>query len=341
MNKKLVALALLAFGVAFADGPLGTVRYKLEFSDPGAGDRKVNNAVTRAYLGYAASLNDNVSAKVVADVAATDEDGTGKKRYAYLLKNALGSWSNVSKDITLKLGLFGPAYQTQAFNNWGYNFIVDPVVIGRSNYKTGGSQVGVFLPSADLGAEVALKINGALTTTVGVLRGDGYKNVTGYSPASDCVGDMCNTAVELQFDVKTGIFLASFGSTLRPHLNDEGDDAVEASPNLHVGVKTDRLRAGYEAAATVDRGGKDDDDNQIFSTGLYGVFAVVPGLEAIARAEYFCTSADDSSIGRGFVGVGFLPAKKFKIVLHYDLEGRFMTNEAYWHTAGLASEFSF
>ena len=319
MNKKLAALALLAFGVAFADGPLGTVRYKLEFSDPGAGDRKVNNAVTRAYLGYAASLNDNVSAKVVADVAATDEDGTGKKRYAYLLKNAFGSWSNVSKDITLKLGLFGPAYQTQAFNNWGYNFIVDPVVIGRSNYKTGGSQVGVFLPSADLGAEVALKINGALTTTVGVLRGDGYKNVTGYSPASDCVGDMCNTAVELQFDVKTGIFLASFGSTLRPHLNDEGD----------------------EAAATVDRGGKDDDDNQIFSTGLYGVFAVVPGLEAIARAEYFCTSADDSSIGRGFVGVGFLPAKKFKIVLHYDLEGRFMTNEAYWHTAGLASEFSF
>ena len=41
MNKKLVALALLAFGVAFADGPLGTVRYKLEFSDPGAGDRKI------------------------------------------------------------------------------------------------------------------------------------------------------------------------------------------------------------------------------------------------------------------------------------------------------------
>ena len=339
MKKTLVALAALA-AMAFADGPLGTVRYKLQYQDPGAGDRKMTNAITRAYLGYAASLNENVSGKVVADVAATDEEGTGKKRYAYFLKNAFGTWANPGKDITLKLGLFGPVYQTQAFNNWGYNFIVDPLVIGRANYKTGGKQVGVFLPSADLGAEVALKVSDAFTATVGVLRGDGYKDVTGYAgDPADCVGDMCNTAAELQFDVKTGVFMASFGTTFRPHANDAGEP--EFSPNAHVGMKNDRVRAGAEFAATFNRGGSDADNDQILSAGLYGVFGIIPGLEAIARAEYLCTDDEDSSIGRGFAGVSFLPAKKFKIVLHYDLEGRFFTDDAYWHTAGLASEFSF
>ena len=142
-----------------------------------------------------------------------------------------------------------------------------------------------------------------------------------------------------QFDVKAGVFMASFGTTVRPHANDAGEP--EFSPNAHVGMKNDRMRAGAEFAATFNRGGSDDDNDQIVSTGLYGVFGIVPGLEAIARAEYLCTGDEDSSIGRGFAGVSFLPAKKFKIVLHYDLEGRFFTDDAYWHTAGLASEISF
>lgn len=335
MSRKSIVAVLVAAGMLVAaDGPFGRIRYKLEYLPD---QEKARNTITRAYLGYEGSLNESVSGKVTADVGPTD-DGSGKQRFEYYLKHAQIKWTLPIKEFDLKMGLFGPAYQEQADKNWGYSFLVDLVILGKPSYKgSTGKANGIGLSSADVGAELGIKINENVKAYVGLLKGDGYKNI---GVTSD--GDLAHPMTVLQFDIKAGVMLASVGGIIRQHAHSPaGKDNVELIPNLHFGMKNDVLRAGLEAVARFNRDGSDLNPNQLFSAALYGVYAFVPGVEGIVRGEYFSTQEEESSSGRGIFGVAILPASKFRMVFHYDIEAAVKEGQDAKHVVGLATELSF
>jgi len=296
------------------------VRYKFDYN---LNDEVSDNTITRAYLGYKGEVGENVTGAVIVDAEPFDEGkidddndvvASKKKQWNVFLKEANFTWKDALPMTSVTFGLQGPAWYKQAAGNWGYNYMRNPLVIEKAGSKATG-EVGVALPSADLGISFDIKPIETLNINVNAFQGDGHKNAD---------GNMDNAAYGLTADFTPGMIMASAGIRVRNwHVAPEAAELeTELTPYLHMGVKTESFRSGVELVSRMNKDGSSEDGAQVQAAGIYGVVPVLPILDVLARCEYATTAVEETSILKLTGALAVLPAKKVSVALRMDVESR-------------------
>lgn len=117
--------------------------------------------ITRAYLGYAHSFNQNFSAKLLLDVGnpgAGNLQQTAYLKYAYLKYKEDG--------FSFTLGLLGLLQYNTQENNWGHRYVFKSF---QDQHK--------FNSSADLGMIIAYDFTKDFSMDFSLTNGEGYKTV--------------------------------------------------------------------------------------------------------------------------------------------------------------------
>ncbi len=307
--KKLAILTTLALASqAAVAGPIGVVRYKMDYD---LTNEKSDNNLTRMYLGYKGEVGDNVLGTVIVDgemldvgtVGTTGADDdvlvpNGKQQLEVFVKNAFFTWKDAAPMTSLSFGLQGLGYAAQADGNWGYAFLRNPVVLD-----------GLGLPTADLGIAADIKPSEELNIRFEAMQGNGHKKID---------GNMEKGTGAVQVEFAPGQVMASIGVRARPYQHDDSKE-MELVPNLHFGVKTPTFRAGVELAARMNKDGSDADSHQKNALAAYGVVPVNAIIDALARCEFTQTGESDSDYIKAQAGIAVLPAKKVAVALKYDI----------------------
>ena len=117
--------------------------------------------LSRVYLGYKYSFNENFSAKITYDIG---KNSAGSSHTAFL-KIAQLDWK-VNSKFKLSMGMISGKQFNDKEKIWGYRYLYKTL---QDEYKFGSS--------ADLGANAEMKISDKLTSNVFIVDGEGYKNV--------------------------------------------------------------------------------------------------------------------------------------------------------------------
>ena len=117
--------------------------------------------LSRVYLGYKYSFNENFSAKITYDIG---KNSAGSSHTAFL-KIAQLDWK-VNSKFKLSMGMIGGKQFNDQEKIWGYRYLYKTL---QDEYKFGSS--------ADLGVNAEIKISDKLTSNVFIVNGEGYKNV--------------------------------------------------------------------------------------------------------------------------------------------------------------------
>lgn len=136
------------------------------FADYKAGLGDMNSTsgfnITRAYLGYGASIGKNLSARVIFDVGDPGNDSS-LERTAFV-KNACVVWTE--DNFSVEFGLVNTLQYDYQISFWGYRYL-----------STVFQDLNSYGPSADLGVIGKYKFTKNLSVDVSITNGEGFKTL--------------------------------------------------------------------------------------------------------------------------------------------------------------------
>ena len=174
--------------------------------------------LSRVYLGYKYSFNENFSAKITYDIG---KNSAGSSHTAFL-KIAQLDWK-VNSKFKLSMGMIGGKQFNDQEKIWGYRYLYKTL---QDEYKFGSS--------ADLGVNAEIKISDKLTSNVFIVNGEGYKNV------QDEDGNQrfgTNLIYKLNKNITTKIYYDTHAVVDSKAINNIG---------IFAGYKSDKFRFGAE-----------------------------------------------------------------------------------------------
>lgn len=303
MKKLLTLVCLFALSSALA-GPLGTIRYNwyYNWAYDNPAESQTKSEFNRAYLGYAADLSDQVSAKIVYDVGSKNSAAYAYAKYAWV------KVSGIIPKTDLTFGIQSPLSYLSPFKIWGYGYVRNPVTI---DYK--------ITSSADVGVTSSTKlIEDLLTLNLGVFNGDGYKNISADGSQPDLMSEILVTPGSLEISLFNAV--RKFQD---PNSDDDYEPALEYTGALFISYKGEAFRGGVEGTWQINQDGIEGDTAQTY---VFAGFAAVPfaeKFEFIARAEHMLTpmTKDEAAAADKFNkvlavgGVSYLPTPKTKLSL--------------------------
>lgn len=273
---------------------------------------KSNNAfdVTRAYLGYGYHFSKNFYGKIVLDVANTP--GITPSSFTSLLKNAFLEYSNPV--VSVDMGMICTSQFSLQEYIWGKRFLA----------KTLQDQYG-FSSSADLGADVTVKVTPQVAFDFQVLNGEGYQKVQSDSTLKVAVGltakPIKNLVARLYVDyMKKNVAQKSFNAflaytgerfTLGAEYDLQDGNKMILNHNfsgislygtynmdrfMAIFVRFDNLTSKKIGSSTT---GWNSCDGQTYMTGL--VFTPVKGVQISPNVRYWHPSSDLNHGSTSFV----------------------------------------
>jgi len=281
-------------------------------------DGKTHNAfdVTRAYLGYAYNLSENLSGNVTLDVGSTT-DGKPTQLTAYL-KTAFIQYK--SDKLTAKFGLIGLEQFSLQEKLWN----------GRYLYKSFQDQYK-FGSTADLGLNLMYKLHDMVSVDLTIANGEGYKKLE-----TDSI-----------FKYSVGLTLTPLnGLTFRTYYDYMGRDDSQQTLSIYAGYSNEKINFGAEYNQQMGYKITPEEDWNGFSVyasyklekaRLFARFDQLSSVTLAGDVDPWNYSGDGQAI---IVGAEFSPVKGLKITPNY--QGWIPADEsAVTHGAYLSCEISF
>lgn len=266
--------------------------YHSTFSD---GDNFNAFQVARAYFGYGYQFSETLSGKVLLDIA---DPGVGKLQNTVFLKNAYLQYNQ--HGLTIKAGLIGLSQFKVQEKAWGHRYI----------YKS-FQDAAKFGSSADLGLNVAYKINKTVSFDVTLMNGEGYKSVEVDSVMKVGMGVTVHPIEKL---------------TLRAYYDNHTLGKTQMTMAFFAGYKTEKISIGGEYNMQSAHLGAEDYDYSGYSAYItwhinkkWGVFARYDNLtskeiemmeEDVIVKQPWNQQYDGELI---IAGVEFVPVKGVKL----------------------------
>jgi hypothetical protein len=226
--------------------------------------------LSRVYLGYKYSFNDNICAKITYDIG---ENEAGSSHTAFL-KIAQLDWE-LDPNVKLSLGMIrGKQFDDQE-KIWGYRYLYKTL---QDEYKFGSS--------ADLGINVELKISNKLVTNLFIVNGEGYKDIQSEDGNQRFGANLIykpNGKIISKFYYDTHAILNS------KSINNLGIFIGFNSAKFRFGAEYNKMQnaESYKLAA---------ENHNLEGISLYGSYAINDKLELFIRYDKLSSNNTDDNI---------------------------------------------
>ncbi len=245
--------------------------------------------IKRAYFGYNYNFSKNFSGKITLDVG---NPGVGGLQMTAYLKNAMMTYKN--NGLTINFGLIGLLQFKAQEKNWGYRYIYKSF---QDEHKFGSS--------ADLGVNIAYKVDKHLSFDLTIANGEGYKKIASDSSLRYGFGVSINPVKEL---------------TLRGYYDFiKKDEANQQSWSFFAGYKAKDFTLGAEYNRQLNH--KHHDGENLSGFSAYATYKVNSRFKVFGRYDDLSSVEDDWNIEKDgstiIAGFEYAPVKGIKISPNY------------------------
>jgi len=282
------------------DFPKGKVFGRL-FANFNTGLGPNNNSsafeVRRAYFGYAANLNDFISAEVKLDIGSPNDisEYSRIRRYAYFKTAALFYEKN---NIYFKFGIIDIDHVVIHELWWGHRYI-----------EKAFSDKHKFGNKADLGASLHYRFAPFISADVTLMNGEGYTNLQG--------DDNLKTGLGLTVNPHKDLAIRLFADFIN-------DDILQSTWSAFLGYKFRPVTLGLEYNHKFNKDQLTDHDQWGYSS--YIMYQINDQFELFGRYDKLMSNilAEDDApwnLARDgsmlITGLEYSPVKGLKIALNY------------------------
>ncbi len=267
--------------------------------------------IYRAYFGYKYKFSKNISAKLVMDVGKGDVSD-----YSFFLKNAQLDWKLHSR-FKLSVGIIGLTQHKYQEKFYSYRYIL----------KTVQDEHGMST-SADLGANMQIKLHEKLKLNLFALNGEGYKH------SQDDFG-MQRIGSSIVAKPVKGLTLNAFYTFMPGKYDVYGNDSIYADTSTVINMSffagykiSDKLRIGaeYNIMKNGVKYSKVAGDQDLTAISVFTTYSFTEKLEIFGRFDQVTSNKlsgtddvwnikKDGSLFMG--GVQYSPVKGVKTSLNY------------------------
>jgi len=271
-----------------------------------AGDEVNNSAfeIRRAYLGYAHDFNKKLTGQVIFDAGLNSQTN----RYGAFLKIAGLTW-RITDKFTINGGLISPKQFKTQERFWGYRYLYKSY---QDEYRFGYS--------ADLGMTAEYVFNKYILVDIGVLNGEGYKNINlDYGDFKGSAGVTITPIDKIQFRVYYDIMNNNDTSLIDDYRQDQ------STISFYLGAKiTDKFRLAGEY--NYQKNHQNVNQHDLFGYSLYSTYVFSKKFELFGRADILLSNQLEGETedwfyqknGTGVLGgLQYAPIKGLKLALNY------------------------
>lgn len=329
MKKTLILLTLLAFLwplslLAQEDYPKGSpigrifadYRYSINSDDEYSGF-----GVSRAWLGYKFSIDENFSAQIIVDIGSPlGNEDVSAKRYMFI-RNALVSYN---KDrLTLSFGVCDERASQTELKLWGKRYLSSPFLL---QYK--------FANIADIGFIADYKVSDILSLDAAILNGEGYTQIE--------TDNSLKYAFGITITPIRGLIIRGYGDT------NKREEGTKNTLSASLGFVNEKfsLAAGYNYKSDFDW----TDGHNTGGFTVFGGFNLSAKLELFGRFDRLRSQTPDgesepwnlSKDGSLFItGVQYKVMKQLKFSVNYQGWNAADPGDNGWNYIQANAEFRF
>lgn len=260
----------------------------------GSSNQKSGFELGRVYVGYAFSVTEHLSGKVVFNVGSTKLKGAEYERVAYV-KNAMLTWQ--PGRFSLDFGLVGCQQWSLQQKFWECRYIMKSF---QDEYKFGSA--------ADLGLVGKYKFAEWISADLSFVNGEGYKKLNVDNKYRYALGVTLLPLKGLQMRVYGDIYSASADT-----LSDQQTLA------FFMGYKNERFSLGAEYNLQYNTHSLERQDQG--GCSVYGLVGLAKKISLLGRYDFLGSAKDWNALDgqQGLVGLQYQPIKQLKLAAQYHI----------------------
>lgn len=296
MKKTILTMALGLIGLsAMAQGqPHAKIFSNFNYELSGEENPFKAFEVSRAYLGYDYTYNDNFSAKITFDVG----NNAGGSAYTAFLKIAQVSWK-ANDNLKINFGQVGSKNFKFMEKAWGHRYIYKSL---QDQHK--------WASSADAGVTADYKIGSSLSIDASILNGEGYKKTQGDN-------GLFRGGLGITFQATDNLAVRLFRD-VAPRAAYAETDAHQETTTAALAYTGDALNVGFEF--NLQENAKNVSEQVRKGVSAYATYNLADDLSVFGRYDDLASENDwnlDNDGTQMIVGVEKVMTKGVKASVNY------------------------